>query len=115
MGKAHSNKGRLFRFNNSEELERFILLYEDLFTPYSLDVLKYKKKYHDDISDLERGFERMRYGNILKEAHLTEEVFNNDLKVNLTKENLDKILNSESFTKERFMRGRFIFVMKKES
>ena len=97
MGKAHSNKGRYFRFNNDEEIERFILLYVDLFTPYSEDVIKYEKKYYS-ISDLERGFARSVYN------------WNNVLRVNLTRENLDKILKSRCFRKERLGRNRSIYV-----
>ena len=100
MGKAHSNKGRYFKFNDGEELERFILLYEHLFTPYSKDVLSYKKNYYDyDISDLERGFERSPFDN------------GNFLKVNLTKENLNKILESKCFRKESWKHGRNIYVL----
>lgn len=100
MGKAHSNKGRYFKFNNSEELERFILLYENLFTPYSKDVLSYKKNYYDyNISDLERGFERFPFDK------------DNFLKVNLTKESLDKILESRCFRKESWTRGRNVYIL----
>lgn len=102
MSKAHSNKGRYFRFNNGEELERFVLLYKHLFTPYSEDVLKYERNwYKGNISDIEQGFERIFWNN--------EPV----IKVNLTKENLDKILEgSRCFRKERFgdFHHRFIYV-----
>ena len=98
MGKAHSNKGRFFRFNNGEELERFVLLYADLFTPYSNDVIKYESKYYNT-SDLERGFVRSVYD------------MNNVLRVNLTRENLDKILESRCFKKERLGRNRSIYVL----
>ena len=97
MGKAHSNKGRYFRFNNDEEIEKFILLYVDLFTPYSEDVIKCEKKYYN-ISDLERGFARSVYN------------WNNVLRVNLTRENLDEILKSRCFRKERLGRNRSIYV-----
>lgn len=99
MSKAHSNKGRFFRFNNGEEMHRFIQLYANLFTPYSEDVLKYKKNYYNyDISDLEGGFERHVYD------------MNYVLKANLTKENLDKILESKCFRKESFGRNRSVYV-----
>lgn len=98
MSKAHSNKGRRFRFNSKEELERFVLLYEDLFTGYSEDVLKYKENYYDwSITDLKRGFERYTH---------------NSLMVNLTKENLNEILKAGCFRKERLTRGIFVYVMK---
>ena len=40
MGKAHSNKGRYFEFKDSDEMYRFILMYKDLFVPYSEDVIR---------------------------------------------------------------------------
>ena len=97
MSKAHSNKGRFFKFNNGEEIERFVLLYKDLFTPYSEDVIKYEKKYYSE-SDLNKGFVRSVYN------------MNNILRVNLTKDNLDKILESKCFRKESFGRNRSIYV-----
>lgn len=100
MGKAHSNKGRLFKFNNKEELERFVLLYEDLFTAYGEDTLKCNGKHYDGaVSDLRRGFERLS-------------IEKNILRANLIKENLDEILKAGCFTKERLRRGMFMYVMK---
>lgn len=100
MGKAHSNKGRYFKFYSNGDLERFIMLYEDLFAPYSKDVLNYKKNYYDgDISDLKRGFERLDWDNGML------------LKVNITPENLNKILDARCFIKERLTHGRFMYVM----
>ena len=102
MGKAHSNKGRLFKFNTKEELERFVSLYEDLFTAYSEDTIKCNGKYYDGaVSDLRRGFERLPWWG---EKNL--------LMVNLIKENLDEILKGGCFTKEFISRGRYMYVMR---
>lgn len=100
MGKAHSNKGRFFRFNNMIELDNFVSLYSDLFTPYSKDVVDYESKYYNlgPTMDLIRGFKVVSTGKDIV------------LRANLTRENLDEILKSKSFTKEKFWRGRSIYV-----
>lgn len=103
MGKAHSNKGRFFSFPNARVMDNFINLFDDLFTPYSGEVVKYERNYNDygTEMDLCRGFKVITQ---TKERQI--------LRVNLTKENLDEILKSGCFTKEIFQRGRNIYAWK---
>ena len=103
MGKAHSNKGRFFSFPDARVMDNFINLFDDLFTPYSEEVVKYERKHNDYGTELDlyRGFKVIIQ---TKERQI--------LRVNLTKEDLDEILKSGCFTKETFQRGRTIYAWK---
>ncbi len=86
------NKGRYFVFPNEETLSRFIKLYGDLFTPYSDSYIQ--SDYRN------RSYNQFKY-NELKKGYVRNPFGDDDLliKVNLTKENLQYILEGGCFTR----------------
>ena len=123
MSKAHSNKGRVFVFKSQDNMLRFILLYKDLFTPYSEYVCdyesinlsghfvnNYENTYKIWIKDDNYGEKDSNKRKMLEQGYRIFD--NNMIRVNLTPDSLDKILGSNMFEKIRVQRGRFYYYEK---
>lgn len=115
MSKAHSNKGRFFEFGDKAAMDRFILLYRDLFVPYSEDTIKYEARVRDT------PVTRSKNGNFYSHGHIDENrrkmleqgyfIKGNTIRCNLTPEGMYQIWESGSFKKCRDeMSHRFYYV-----
>lgn len=94
-----NNRGRYFMFSNKESLLRFIQLYGDLFTPYSDTYIQSDCRGRlGDPLDYDR----------LKKGYMINPFGDNELliKVNLTNESKNTILESNCFTKSVFLTSR---------
>lgn len=109
-----NTKGRYFRFPDEETLLRFIELYSDLFTPYADSYIK---------SDHRHALcDPIEY-NMLKTGYIIDPYDECKLmiRVNLSKESLEAILKSYSFTKGKFITRKrsyyreFYYMKDKES
>lgn len=115
MGKAHGNKGYVFEFSKRNDLLNFVLLYKDLFVPYSYDTIK------DQGSDTIETH-RTAGGNLYSTRELNDNrvammeqgyiINGNTIKVNLKKEGRNEILESGLFDKVQIRRCYFKYVYK---
>lgn len=115
MSRAHSNKGRYFVFGNREEMNRFILLYRDLFTPYGEDRIRCRS-YVQDVPTY-----KTKNGNLMSKGHHDDNIVkmleqgyditsDRSLIANLTPDSMNAILEGGCFKKESFGRNRSRYV-----
>lgn len=120
MGKAHSNKGRYFEFEDRAAMNRFILLYRDLFVPYG----EYKIRCRSYVQDTPTY--KTKAGNLMSKGHHDDNIRkmleqgydicnDNLILVNLTPEGMNTILKGGVFKKESFGRNRSKYVYIKEA
>lgn len=117
MGRAHSNRGYSLRFKDFNDMSRFILLYQDLFVPYSDD----KKRCRSYVQDTPTY--KTKAGNLYSKGHHDENIIKmldagydwskrNDiywLKVNMYPEDF-KSIPKDDFVKTRFRpRGVIVY------
>lgn len=116
MSRAHSNKGRYFRFGDRATMSRFILMYRDLFTPYGSDKIRcrsyVKDKVYHTYEDGKGYYSRGHHDdNIVKMMECGYDILSdNVILVNLTPDALNQILKGGCFKKEAFGRNRSIYV-----
>ena len=70
MGKAHSNRGYRLRFKDRAAMNRFILMYRDLFVPYSEDKIRCRSYVRDTPNY------RTKNGNLRSKGHHDENIIN---------------------------------------
>lgn len=109
---------RLFKFNTNDELLKFVLLYKDLFVPYSDYVCK-NEPINRDGEVINGHFVRSEnYGlvdkNIKRMLEKGYRIYDDmkTLKVNIVPENLKLILCSNCFEKIKFKRNVYCYKMR---
>ena len=114
MGKDHRTRSRFIEFNKKEEMMRFILMYRDLFVPYSDYTIDYES-YVQDIPTyktnsgklMSKGHHDNNVINMMKEGYRIQ---NNMVKINILPEDWRKIEETGLYEKERVRRGSFKYV-----
>lgn len=115
--KAHGNKGYKFEFNNRDELLKFVLMYKDLFVPYSDYMIQTGARITIRTYRSRNGIGKLRSDgyvddNIVKMMEQGYKISGNIIAVNLKKEGFKEILSSGLFEKIRVRSNTFIYKMK---
>lgn len=92
----------VFKFHNANEIERFILLYSDLFVPYADCTAHAENRYYEkhENNDLVRHYEE---GYIIR-------INEKKVEAKMEGEQLKSILATNMFRKEKIQRSRFMYV-----
>lgn len=116
MTKGHTNRSRRFKFENRDTMLRFILLYKDLFVPYSEDYILCRSYVKTTPTTrgpkgkfISRGYHDE---NIVKMLEQGYDIRGEWIKVNLEKDSFDEILKYGNFEKVRIQRGQIGYVWK---
>lgn len=112
--KGHTHRSKVFKFKNRGEMLRFILLYRDLFVPYSEDYKRYKSYVQEGPTWHTASGGLMSRGhhdeNIIKMLEGGYEIIDNEtLKINIEKNDLEEILKYGNYKKEKVMTGRYMY------
>lgn len=109
---------RLFKFNTNDEALKFVLLYKDLFVPYSEYVCNYEPKNRDGEVINGRFVRSKNYGvtneNVKRMLEQGYRIYDDmkTVKVNIVPENLDMILSCGCFDKKQLRKNVNIFEMR---
>lgn len=114
MSKSHRNTTKVLEFNNKEDMIRFIVLYRDLFVPYSDDKIRCAS-YVQDIPTywtingnlMSRGHHDDNIVRMMKDGYRIQ---NNILKINILPEDWRKIESVGVFEKTKVARARYKYV-----
>ena len=115
MRNRGTNNSRLFRFKHSDELLKFVLMYKDLFVPYSDYIQNYESVNRDGEVVNGRFVRSENYGR--RDENMKWMLANGyriyddmrTVKVNVTPESLDEILSSGSFEKIKERRNVYSY------
>ena len=120
MGSINRNRNnsRYFRFSNFDDLARFIILYKDMFVPYSDYICKTEPVNRDGEVINGHFVKSDNYGKVdenmewmLEQGYRIYDDFKT-VKVNLFPEDLEKILSSCSFNKVKERRNVYYYEFK---
>ena len=116
--RAHGNKGYVFKFNNRDELLKFVLMYKDLFVPYSDYMIKTDARVTTRTYRTKNGTGRLTSDGYIDDnvAKMMEQGYKiydgNNIRVNLKKEGFDEIISSGLFEKFRVRRSLLGYQLK---
>lgn len=114
MAKGHTNRSRRFKFEDRNTMLKFILLYKDMFVPYSEDYIRCRSYVRTSPTTIgpKGGFMSRGYhdDNIVKMLEQGYDIEGEWIKCNLEREDFDKILETGCFEKVRIQCGQVGYV-----